>query len=85
MTLVKKPKAQEPVKSDFETKYDKMISELNSQTAAVKDLTARIDKLIESDKKVHDTVDPKTDPEPEPEKPDVTDKVDEQEDKIKDA
>jgi septal ring factor EnvC (AmiA/AmiB activator) len=89
MTLVKrKPKKTEGSEpSEFDKKYDKMMSELSSQTAAVKSLTERIDKLIASDKEVHKKIEePEKPKEPEKkEEPDINDKKEELTDKIENS
>ena len=85
MTLVKKPKAKEPEKKE-PTDYETVKAALDRNEQALKDLSARIDKLVESDRQVHDKIDPpKPEPEPKPEKPDLTDKKDELTDKIENS
>lgn len=73
--------------------YDKLMKQLDAQDKLLKSLNERMDALIESDKAVHDAMTKKTEevtktePEPEPKKeePDVTDKAEEQAEKIENA
>lgn len=87
MALHKRKQTAKPEKSDFEKKVDQINAEISRQTELLNSLSGRIDKLIESDKKVHDTVDNPKPPEPETktEEPDGSDKKDEHEEKIENA
>lgn len=90
MALHKRKQTAKPEKSEFEKKVDQINAEISRQTELLNSLSGRIDKLIESDKKVHDTVDnPKPEdskPEdPKPEDGDGSDKKDEHEEKIENA
>jgi len=92
MTLVKRPKAKEPVKTE-PSDYEKIISEINKQSAEGKKLSERMDALIESDKALHDAMQKgepvketdKKEPEIKEPEPDTDDKKEELTEKIETA
>lgn len=85
MSLTKRKQPAKPEKSEFEKKVDQINAEISRQTELLNSLSVRIDKLIESDKKVHDTVDNPKPEDPKPEDGDGSDKKDEHEEKIENA
>lgn len=79
---------RKPVKTE-PSDFDKLMSEFNKnmaeQTKQLADLNRRMDTLIASDKKVHDTIDNPKPEDPKTEDGDSSDKKDEHGEKIENA